>query len=183
MKRWLSTGFLVVALACTSSSHAEPSEAPAALSAEARMAGDFLFAGGDAERTALTRAIDRSVAPFFFAIRGIVRGKLEDKTKIASRVTLRFENGQIRCGIPGAPDAVSPADGRPVDYTVGGDTVKLSQRVDGGRLVQTFATADGSRTNIYVPTEDGERYTMHVTIKSPKLSVPVVYALTYARKR
>ena len=107
-------------------------ESPKALSLEDRVAGDFQFAGGDKDRAARVLAIERSVAPLIFLIRGIARDKLDDKTKIAAVVSFRFENGKIRCGIPGAPDAVSPADGRSVNYTAFGDTLKLSQRVDGG---------------------------------------------------
>lgn len=190
MRRWIGLGGLLITIASPLAARAEPSESPAtpvaptapAPTPESRLTGDFQFAGGDGERAARTRAIEKSVAEVFFAIRGIARTKLEEKTRIASAVTLRFENGQIRCGIPGAPDAVSPADGRSVDYTVGGETVKLTQRMDGGRLVQTFASADGSRTNIYVPSDDGERYSMQVTVSSPRLPIPVVYSLTYARK-
>lgn len=165
--------------------HAEPAQmpAPAVAPAETRLAGDFRYAELDGERAARAQAIERSVDKVFFALRGIARGRLEDKTKISSAVSLRFEGGNIRCSIPGAPDAVSPADGRAVDYTVAGETVKLSQRVDGGRLVQSFSTPEGSRTNTYVPSDDGERYAMQVNISSPRLPTSVMYTLTYARKR
>jgi len=186
MNRWLlpiACSFAV--LASAGAVHGEPAQAPqsAGPTAEARLAGDFRFAELGGERAARAQAIDRSVDKLFFALRGIARGKLEDKTKIASAVTLHFENGNVRCGIPGAPDAVSPADGRVVDYTAAGETVKLSQRMAGGRLVQSFSTPEGSRTNTYVPSDDGNEYTMQVNVSSPKLPTSVMYTLTYARKR
>ena len=160
---------------------AEPAQlpAPAVASAETRLGGDFRFAEVDGERGARVQAIERSVDKLFFALRSIARGRLEEKTKISSAVSLRFEGGNIHCGIPGAPDAVS----RAVDYTVAGETVKLSQRIDSGRLVQSFSTPEGARTNTYVPTDDGERYAMLVNISSPRLPTSVMYTLTYARKR
>jgi hypothetical protein len=163
--------------------HAEPAHTQLGpgTTAEARLSGAFRFAELPGERAALTAAIERSVDKLFFALRGIARRRLADKTKIASAVTLRFEGDTIRCGIPGAPDAVSPADGRPVDYTVDGETVKLSQRMDNGRLVQWFRAADGARSNTYVPSDDGSRMTMEVNITSPKLPTSVMYSLTYAR--
>jgi hypothetical protein len=160
--------------------------APAAEAPPARveppLAGLFTFAGGEAERRGVAQAIDRSVHPLFFAIRGIARGKLEDRTAIARTIAFRFEPPQVRCSIPGAPDAVSPESGAAVDYKVMGDTVKLSHRKEGDRLVQTFTSGDGTRTNVFVPSADGKSFTMQVTITSPRLSVPVRYALTYARR-
>ena len=168
-----------------SPAHADPtrSEAPAPAPATSAdpLEGTFVFAGGAAGRQAVARAIDRSVRPFFFLVRVIARGKLEDRTRIAPEVMFHFEGDRIRSRIPGAPDAVSPASGAPVDYTVLGETVKLSHRREPGRLVETFAGAEGTRTNVVVPSPDGARFTMHVTISSPKLSVPVRFALDYAR--
>jgi hypothetical protein len=186
MNRWLlpiACSFAL--LASPGVVQGEPAQtAPAAIAAaEARLAGDFRFAELGGERAGRKQAIERSVDKVFFAVRGVARGKLEDKSKIASAVTLRFENGNIRCGIPGAPDAISPADGRAVDYTAGGETVKLSQRMTGGRLVQSFSTPEGSRTNTYIPSDDGNLYAMMVNISSPRLPTAVMYTLTYAKQR
>ncbi len=49
-----------------------------------------------------------------------------------------------------------------------GETVKLSHRKDGERLVQTFTSVDGTPTNVFVPGPDGKSFTMQVTITSPR---------------
>lgn len=172
---------LGLALGVVAASTVARADDRASAEAAPRWSGTFQFAGGQAEKTGVDKAIDRSVAPLFFAIRGIARGKLEDRTRVAARMGFRIEGSNVRCSVPGAPDAVSPLDGTAVDYTVLGETVKLSQRRDGDRLVQTFASADGKRVNVIAPSADGTRVTMLVTVSSPRLPVPVTYGLTYAR--
>ena len=56
------------------------------------------------------------------------------------------------------------------------------QRFDGQRLVQVFrADEGGTRTNELTLSPDGALLVMKATLSSPKLSIPVVYTLTYRR--
>jgi hypothetical protein len=48
-------------------------------------------------------------------------------------------------------------------------------------LIQTFASSDGTRTNVYT-VKDDQHVVVDVTLRSPRLSVPVSYALTYERQ-
>ncbi len=147
-----------------------------------RYAGSYRFAGDAAEQRARADAIDRSVAAFFFVFRGIARAKVADRTAIVATCKFEFSGGTIRSTVPGYPVAVSPETGAPVPYRMGDETLVLSQRFEGEHLVQAFRADDGgSRTNEFTLSPDGAKLTMKATVSSPKLSIPVVYTLTYQR--
>lgn len=144
--------------------------------------GTFRYAGDQKERQARAEAIDRSVSSFFFAVRGIARSKLEDRTRILATCTFEFPAGRIRSIVPGHPVATSPETGAPTDYRIDDDAIVLSQRFEGTHLVQTFvANEGGTRKNEFTLSPDGKLLFMQATVTSPKLKVPVVYRLTYAR--
>ena len=65
----------------------------------------------------------------------------------------------------------SPANGQPVKWTrEDGEVFDLSTEWQGQRLVQTFRAEDGTRTNTYSISADGRVLTMHVVLRSPRLS-------------
>jgi len=77
----------------------------------------------------------------------------------------------------------SPAGGAAVDWVNSfGDTIKVSQRWNGRKLVQRMFDGNGSRTNVYRFAEDGSGMTMSVTIEAERLPAPIRYRLRY-RKR
>jgi hypothetical protein len=147
-----------------------------------RFAGTYRYVGDAREQRLRAEAIDRSVASLFFALRGMARAKIDDRTRIMPTCKLEFGDGQIRSTVPGLPVAVSPETGAPAPYRVGDDAIVLSQRFEGARLVQTF-TADegGTRRNEYTLGQDGKLLFVTATVRSPRLPVPVVYTLTYRR--
>jgi hypothetical protein len=147
-----------------------------------RFAGLYRYAGTAAEQKARLDAIDRSVGTLFFVVRGMARAKVTDRTRIMPTCKFEFSGGNIRSTVPGLAVAVSPETGAPAPYRVDDDAIVLSQRFDGQRLIQTFrADEGGTRTNEFVLSPDGAVLTMNATLSSPKLSIPVVYTLTYRR--
>ncbi len=144
--------------------------------------GTFRYAGDQRERQARADAIERSASSFFVAVRGFARSKLDDRTRILASCTFEFPEGKIRSIVPGHPVATSPETGAPTSYRVDDDAIVLSQRFEGTRLVQTFvADEGGTRKNEFTLSADGRLLFMKATVTSPKLKVPVVYTLTYAR--
>jgi len=142
----------------------------------------YRYAGDTEEQRAREQAIDRSVDTFFFAVRGIVRAKVADRTRIMPTCRFEFSAGNIRSTVPGYAIAVSPETGAPAPYRVEDDAIVLSQRFEGTRLVQVFrADEGGTRKNEFTLNSDGAVLTMRAMLSSPKLSAPVVYTLTYRR--
>lgn len=147
-----------------------------------RYAGFYRYAGDAREQKARLAAVSKSAESFFFAVRGLARAKIDDRTRIMASCRFEFTEGKIRSTVPGHPVAVSPESGVAAAYRVEDDAIALSQRFDGARLVQVFkADEGGTRRNEFTLSVDGALLTMKATLSSPKLSVPVVYTLTYRR--
>jgi len=147
-----------------------------------RFAGLYRYAGDAREQQLRLEAIDRSVASLFFAVRGVARSKIEDRTRIMPTCKFEFGDGQIRSTVPGHAVAVSPETGAPTHYRVEDDPIVLTQRFEGARIVQVFrADEGGTRRNEFSLSADGKLLFVRATLSSPKLSIPVVYTLTYRR--
>ena len=129
----------------------------------------------------LEQAIDDSVRDLSWVTRGIVRRRLRARAGIAPWASFSFPPGWIRTVIPGRMPAMSPDSGAEVDYPFEGETLRMTQRFEGARLVQVFRAREGSRVNEYVPADHGATLVLRVTIESPRLGRPLRYTLTYRR--
>jgi hypothetical protein len=145
------------------------------------LAGTFRYAGTANEEIGRKVAIDKAIDSLFFAIRPIARSRLSNGTKIDPSVTFAFDAGKIRVKVPSAPEAISPDNGSPVDFTSDGEKSKLTQKQSGQKLTQIFQAEEGRRQNDWQLSADNSTLTLRVTISSPKLSTPCVYTLTYKR--
>lgn len=146
----------------------------------ARFAASFRYVGSSNEQAARRAAIDRGIDSLFFAIRGIARSRLSEGTKIDPWVAFSFDADKIRVRLPGT-NAVSPADGTAIDFGSGKDRSKLSQRIVGRTVTQTFLAGEGQRVNEWTVFPGSNLLSLRVTVSSPKLTRPVVYTLTYER--
>jgi hypothetical protein len=156
--------------------------APTIEELRSRFTGLYRYVGDAAEQQKRIDAIDRSVASLFFAVRSMARAKIEDRTRIMPTCKFEFGDGQIRSTVPGHAVAISPESGAPAPYRVDDDAIVLTQRFDGARIVQVFrADEGGTRKNEFSLSPDGKILSVKATLSSPKLSVPVVYTLTYRR--
>ena len=78
---------------------------------------------------------------------------------------------------------VADVDGKPVTWTRGdGEKFKVTQIVKPQLIIQTFFSEDGTKKIMYKFSEDYKKVTMSVSLKSPKLSAPLKYTLTYVAK-
>lgn len=145
-----------------------------------RYTGTFRFVGGQQERAALDRALEKSLKDVSWILRPFVRSRLRDKTSIVPWFTFTFPPGWIRTVVPDHRPALSPDSGKEVDYVLDGETIRMTQRFHGEHLVQGFRAHEGTRVNEYVPA-DRDTLVLHVTVQSPRLSKPVRYALTYRK--
>lgn len=180
-RRWLP---LVVVLAALQTTRA--TESPGAPDLDAlrrRYTGEYLFAGGAAERSGVPAAVERSVDGMFFIARGIAYDRLLKSSEICA--SYRFDLGGEKTSVAGScrtPD-VSPADGREVDHrTKQGEESKLSQRFVGETLVQEFRGDEGARRVVWTLLPDGATLRAQVVISSKHLPRPVDYTLTYHRR-
>lgn len=180
---------LGLALALSSSLGAPPvaradgvSQAEAAAGLRARYGRAFQWVGGARDEAAKEAAVEKATSTLFFAIRGIARSRVRARTRIAPSVRFSFEGSMIRVKAENAPDAVAPESGASAPFTYEGEKLSLSQTLTAAGLTQTFTAEDGQRENVWTLSADGKSLVERVTIRSPKLSAPLVYTLHYAPK-
>ena len=151
--------------------------------ARERFAGTYTYAGGKPQIAARDAAIERATDGLFFAIRGIARGKLRDKTEIKPTIGFVFDRGAITSSATGVASVTSREDGTATRRVIGDDTLQIAQKLTPeGHLVQTFAASEGTRTNDYVLGDDGRTLFVSVSVTSAKLTRPLRYQLVYARR-
>jgi hypothetical protein len=154
---------------------------PAAANAqESTMRGTFVV--DRAHSDDINRAIETAVARMSFVTRPIARGRLRRTNNLYNRVVINYTPAQVSTIFDQRHAVESPANGQPVAWTrEDGEKFQLSTSWENGRLVQTFRADDGSRTNTYSISPDGRTLTMHVTLRSPRLSAPLEYNLVFTR--
>ena len=154
---------------------------PAAANAqESTMRGTFVI--NRAQSDDVNRAIETAVARMSFVTRPIARGRLRRTNQVYQRVVINYTPSEVSTTFDQRHAIESPANGQPVAWTrEDGEKFQLSTSWENGRLVQTFRAEDGSRTNTYSISPDGRTLTMHVTLRSPRLSSPLEYNLVFNR--
>ena len=126
-------------------------------------------------------AIEATVAKMNFIKRPIARSRLKKTNEAHRRVEIRIGRGEISVAFDGRKPVQMPADGSTIRWTrEDGETFDVNAAWDGDRLVQTFKAEDGTRANAFSVSADG-RLTLQVTLTSPQLDQPLVYALTFSR--
>lgn len=169
-------------MAANSSAKTPASSAPAGTSDQpVRFAGTYRYAGNAQEEEARRAAIDRAVEGMSVFIRSTARNRVSATTQILGSYSFSFESGKIWVRAQSRPDMISGDKGEPADYVYNGKHSKLTQRLVGDRISQVFVSDDGRRENEYMLSQDGRMVTLKVTLTSPRLSVPVVYSLSYKK--
>ena len=147
---------------------------------ESSLDGTYILDETDSDN--INAAIETAVGRLDFVRRDIARGRLEKLNPAYRKVAIASSPNEISVTVDNQPPLRTPATGAPVVW-VGPDraTVNVSMRLDGRRLVQTFASGDGRRVNDYVLSPDGRTLTMQVTETSRQLSQPITYKQVYRR--
>ncbi|MFO0560836.1 MAG: hypothetical protein U0269_22655 [Polyangiales bacterium] len=160
---------------------ATPVVAPAAaLNPRVMLAGRYVPAPGAPNAANRDAAVQRSVDSLMFLIRPIAHSRITEANPVFSSVTIAFPPGQIEVVSP--PIVARSADNGAEASTTGLDRERnrLTQRIVGNTLVQTTWNDSGARTTRFVPNV-GNRLVIQVEVTSPRLPVPVRYAMSFLR--
>jgi hypothetical protein len=181
--------WLGLALGCATPQPApEPAPQPTAPSVSAelqrRFAGTYTFVGGDAEKKAVSAAVEKAISGLGFLGKPVARQTLRQRADIRDTYTLSFDGqGNLHVTTPGYPPEVGPMDGRPFPVeTKSGDKSQVSQRFVDGVLVQKGHTDDGSGVTEFRLADEGATLFVHRTMESPQLTASVDFTLTYRRQ-
>ena len=169
-------------MAANSSSKTSATSAPTRMRDQpVRFAGTYRYAGNAQEEEARRVAIDRAVEGMSVFIRSTARNRISATTQILGSYSFSFESGKIWVRPQSRPDMISGDNGEPADYVYNGKQSKLTQSLVGDRILQVFVSDDGRRENEYMLSQDGQVVMLKVTLTSSRLSVPVVYRLSYKK--
>jgi hypothetical protein len=191
-RSWSFVGFLSVLLACDAAMAIaagevtdEEAEAIAAAGGVSeteadRFVGQYAFAGGEAERTALRDAIEQLVAQLNAVIRGIARDKLTETNPVFEKVSIERKGSELvltygshtnTCNLDGSASKVEGIDGSSLKCRLSMQGEALVHRVDGPR---------GGRVNTFMLGKTG-RLTMKTRIHSEMMPADMRYTLTFQR--
>jgi len=182
---------LVLAAGCAHSEAAPPPRAkpstpvsPAQAELQRRYAGTYVYAGSDAERRAVSAAVERSIAGMSFLAKPVARQTLRQRSEIRDSYHLVFDGfGNLEVSSPGFPAEAGPLDGTSFALeTKYGDQSHVSQSFVEGILVQEGRTDDGSGRTEFRLEDDGATLLVHRVMESSQLSAAVDFTLTYRRQ-
>lgn len=148
---------------------------------EPSISGSWRHLALPAEQESRYQAIDRATESIGGLMRGGARSRLRDATAPASELTIE-DGGERVTLVTGGRRIVVSTDGSSttVSGDSGGGTMQATRR--DGRLVVTLRSDDATRTTVYRLSPDGARLTLEVSLTSGRLSGPVTYRVTYARR-
>jgi hypothetical protein len=188
---WAAGLALIWSVGCA---HPEPPSAPRPTTStlatgpttelQRRYAGTYLYAGGDAERRAVSAAVEKAIAGMSFLAKPVARQTLRQRAEIRDAYTLTFDGlGNLQVTTKGFPPEYGPLDGKPFALeTKYGDQSQVSQSFVDGVLVQQGKTDDGSGRTEFRLADDGATLLVHRVMESGQLSAPVDFTLTYRRE-
>jgi hypothetical protein len=162
-----------------------PVSAPAPSTAgpdEKRYAGTYVYAGTDAERAGIEKAVDHATEGMVG--KNIARAELMKRSDVRPTYTLRFDGkGNVAVETPGYPSEVNSLDGPELQFkNKYGDVLQNRQRFVGGDLLQESRTSDGGGSTRFALQPDGKTLIVTRVSQSPKLPRTVAFSLTYTRQ-
>jgi hypothetical protein len=128
-------------------------------------------------------AINETVSPMNFLIRGIARGRLTKVNPLPHRVRLRLTTDSVSVAFDDGDPVITPADGAVVPWfnALAKETDHAHVMVAGDTVRQTIAASDGDRENALTFADAGARLRIRVTVSSHRLPKPLVYDLLFQR--
>lgn len=128
-------------------------------------------------------AINTTVSPMNFIVRGIARGRLTKVNPLPHSLRLRLAADTVSVAFDNGDPVVTPLDGAVVPWynALAKETDKAHVAIAGDTLRQTISASDGDRENAISFGDGGARLHLRVTVTSHRLPKPLVYQLLFRR--
>jgi hypothetical protein len=128
-------------------------------------------------------AINTTVSPMNFIVRGIARGRLTKVNPLPHHLRLRLAADTVSVAFDNGDPVVTPSDGAVVPWynALAKETDKAHAAIAGDTLRQTISASDGDRENAISFSDGGARLQLRVTVTSHRLPKPLVYQLLFRR--
>ena len=130
----------------------------------------------------MAAAIENVVADMNFIKRPIARKKLIRLNPVYKKVIIAISDKETLVKFDDRDVIPMPPGGRSGPWTrEDGDKFMVAAQLTKDQMIQTFKNDEGERTNVFKLSADGKTLTMSATIKSPQLSKPLTYAISFAK--
>ena len=130
----------------------------------------------------IAAAINSTVADMNFIKRPIARGRLTKVNPAYKKVAINISDKEVLVKFDEREPIHMLPGGKSSPWTrEDGDKFQVAAQVSRDQLIQTFKNDEGERTNIFKLSPDGKTLVMSATIKSPQLSKPLTYSITFGR--
>jgi hypothetical protein len=128
-------------------------------------------------------AINETVSPMNFIIRGIARGRLTKVNPLPHSLRLRLATDTVSVAFDSGDPVVTPSNGAVVPWynALAKETDKAHVATSGDTLRQTISASDGDRENSISFGDGGARLHLRVTVTSHRLPKPLTYQLLFRR--
>jgi hypothetical protein len=143
--------------------------------------GTYRYAGGQSQREALSREIDRVADQLGFFIRGIARGRMHNEIRPEQKISIARDGGEVTFQFDDRPPIVCDGGWHPA---VGANDETGTGRCTftRGQLRYNERYDDGRSNHALALSGDGRTLRMAVRISHPRLPDDVRYRLTYRRR-
>ena len=124
--------------------------------------------------------IEKATEPMNIFIRPIARARLRKTNPAYTQIVIERTGTEIVITYDQRAPQHMPATGEIVNWKrEDGEVFKLSGKLEGNDLIQTYTAEDGQRTNVFHVDPNTGGLSMAVTLTSHRLPKPVVYAVAY----
>lgn len=159
-----------------------PAISTAEQSALDALAGNFVYAGGQTERSSREKAVDSIVNEMNALIRALARRRLLEVTQPWPRLSFKVSGPTLSITRSDKIPSTVELGGGSVAFTnKWGDQVNVRRRFSKGTIIEVIGDGNSGQTNTYRLTPDGKRLRVRCTIKSPRLPGDIIFGLTYKR--
>ena len=159
--------------------HAMPAAMPAGMPA----AGLYTYTLAPDSSDDIKAAINTTVSPMNFIVRGIARGRLTKVNPLPHSLRLRLAADTVSVAFDNGDPVVTPSDGAVVPWynALAKETDHAHVAIAADTLRQTISASDGDRQNAISFGDGGARLHLRVTVTSHRLPKPLVYQLLFRR--
>jgi len=127
-------------------------------------------------------AIENVVADMFSVKRFVARKKLIRLNPVYKKAVIAISDTGVVVKFDERDSIPMPPGGKAGPWTrEDGDKFMVAAQVTKDQMIQTFKNDEGERTNVFKLSADGKTLTMNATIKSPQLSKPLTYSISFGR--
>lgn len=145
--------------------------------------GTYRNLARDGGAAVIAGAVDTSISPMGPVIERIARRRILANYPAFQALRIERSGAGLTVDFVGARRYSAPLDGsRANNRAPDGSDLRVSFRLQNGRLLERMEAGEGSSVNIYRLSEDGSTLGLRSTMESDRLPAPITFALRFRRQ-